>query len=70
MNEKSHLCPLGDENDKFIFGVSFFGGIVGFSIGIISDALFPTVGISGGRICHLSGHWGDWCLPGMLPHQK
>ena len=21
--------PLGDENDKFIFGVSFFGGIVG-----------------------------------------
>ena len=40
--------PLGDENDKFIFGVSFFGGIVGIlGIRIISDALFPTVGISG-----------------------
>jgi len=40
--------PLGDENDKLIFGIAFFGGIVGIlGIRIVSDSLFPSDGISG-----------------------
>ena len=39
--------PLGDENDKLIFGLSSFGGIVGIlGIRIVSDTFFPSRGIS------------------------
>ena len=48
--------PLGDENDKFIFGVSFFGGIVGILGSGLSVMHIPNRwNFWVGRICHHCG---------------